>query len=509
MFRPLTALCLLLLATIAGPLAADEGDGLATLMDETAVAVARIDIRAEEPAATFASLAFGGQLAPSESALWPKVFQKLLTAAGVRHVNLIVQVPSKLPTGYQLFTMESLCVIACENPETAEQIAKLPGLPLPDKSWRVATRGRYCLIGPADLVTSALTGKHPERPAIEPALAAAGDAPLVFVIAPSADQRRVLASLLPELPAERGGDLLHAWADQTEWTTVAFEPDRSFRLIVRATSPQQAISLAGVLDTFLRDTVAKIRAINGSPVQFGPLLAALEERVDNDEIVLSVDLSKLPPADNVFRQAADNALSAVNRRQAMQHLKRIGIAMHNNHDVYKRFPDAAIRAADGKPLLSWRVHVLPFLDEMALYKEFHLDEPWDSEHNRRLIERMPDVYRIAGGIAPGKTCVVLPIGAATAWPEGRGLPIREFTDGTSRTILAVEADNEHAVVWTQPADLAYDPAHPAAGLGHPGKGFLAGSADGAVHFLPLDAKPETLGALFTPAGREPVSWPGQ
>ena len=290
---------------------------------------------------------------------------------------------------------------------------------------------------------------------------------------------------------------------------MAFEADRSFRLIVRATSPQNATSLASAIDTFLSGTVANIRAIDDTPVQFGQLLAAMEKRVENNEVAFSVDLSKLPPADNIFRQFAASALTTVNRRQAMQHLKQVGMAMQNNHDVYKRFPDAAIRAADGKPLLSWRVHILPFLGESALHKEFHLDEPWDSEHNRKLIERMPDEYRIAGGLAPGKTCVVLPIGEETAWPEGRGRAIREFIDGTSNTILIVEADDEHAVVWTQPADLAYDPAHPAAGLGHHGKGFLALSADGAVHFLPLDITPDTLRALLTPAGREVVQWPGQ
>ena len=132
---------------------------------------------------------------------------------------------------------------------------------------------------------------------------------------------------------------------------------------------------------------------------------------------------------------------------------------------------------------------MPFLDQEALYKEFHLDEPWDSEHNRKLIERMPDVYRLTTGLPPGKTCVQLPVGAATAWPDGRGLAIREFTDGTSRTILAVETDDEHAVVWTQPADLAFDPANPTAGLGsHFGEGFLALSADGAAHFLPRECE---------------------
>ncbi|HTM54965.1 MAG TPA: DUF1559 domain-containing protein [Pirellulales bacterium] len=514
MRRSLIFLCTLLPTTLAGPLAAaaDDGNGLATLMDETALAVARIDISAKEPAATFASLAFGGQLRPTQSSLWPNMFQKLLTAAGVRHVVLIFQVPNQLPTSYQQFSVEALCVVPCDKAETAETIGKLPGLLPPDKSWRVATRGRYCLVGPTGLVTSALAGNHPTRPNLETALAAAGDSPLSLVVAPSADQHRVLSALFPELPAEYGGSLLRAWAGQAEWTTMAYDPDRTFRLVIRATSPQNAISLVDSFDAFLKGPAAKVRAINGRPVQTGPLLAAIEKRVDNDNVILSVDLAKLPPGDNIFRRAADSALLIVNRHQAMQHLKQVGIAMHNYHESNKRFPDAASRAASGKPLLSWRVHILPFLDQTqtALYNEFHLNEPWDSDHNRKLIARMPDVYRIAGGLAPGKTCLELPIGAATAWPEGRGIKIRENIDGTSNTILAVETDDEHAVFWTQPSDLAYDAAHPAAGLGsHFGEGFLTLSADGAAHFLALDTNPDTLRALFSAAGREPVGWPGQ
>ncbi|HEY2895339.1 MAG TPA: hypothetical protein VGJ16_14035, partial [Pirellulales bacterium] len=228
MHRSLIALCTLLPAAIAGPLiAAANDDGLATLMDETALAVARIDISAEEPAGTFASLAFGGQLTPTKSANWQKMFQmgalisgdsftKLLTASGVRHVVLILQVPSQLPTSYQQFSIEALCVVPCDKPETAEAIGKLPGLLPTDKSWRVTTRGRYCLVGPTGLVTSALADNHPRRPNIETALAAAADAPLALVVAPSADQHRVLSALLPGLPAEYGGSLLRAWAGQAE-----------------------------------------------------------------------------------------------------------------------------------------------------------------------------------------------------------------------------------------------------------------------------------------------------
>lgn len=504
--------CTFLLLMLVGGAAARAGEEeqLGALMDESAIAVARIDITAEEPGATFAALAFGGQLAPSQLGDWPQVFQKLLTAAGVRHVYLILYTPAKLPAANQSFTMDAVCAIPFSSAEGAAAFSKLPGLPMANRSWRIAAQDQFCVLGASDLVASALAEGHPERPGIGAALAAAGEAPLAVVIAPTADQRRVLLSLLPTLPAEHGGDIMRAWAEQAEWTTVAFTPEKSFQMIVRTKSPQSAITLAGSLETFLSGTVGKIRAINGRPVQLGAVLAATEQRVENDDIVLNVDLAKLPPGENFFRQVTDSALMVVNRREAMNHFKQVGIAMLNHHDVHKRFPDAAIKSADGKPLLSWRVHLLPFLDQGALYKEFHLDEPWDSEHNRKLIERMPDVYRLTNGLPPGKTCMQLPIGASTAWPEGRGLTIRQFIDGTSKTILVVETDDEHAVIWTKPDDLAYDPANPLAGLGsHFGEGFLAGSADSAAHFLPRDVKPEALRQLFTAAGREPVSWPGQ
>ena len=66
--------------------------------------------------------------------------------------------------------------------------------------------------------------------------------------------------------------------------------------------------------------------------------------------------------------------------------------MHNYHLAHGHFPPAYNKSPDGKPLLSWRVHILPYLEQKSLYDEFHKDEPWDSEHNKALITRMPAVY---------------------------------------------------------------------------------------------------------------------
>jgi hypothetical protein len=78
--------------------------------------------------------------------------------------------------------------------------------------------------------------------------------------------------------------------------------------------------------------------------------------------------------------------------QSSNNLKAIGLAFHMHHDTYSVFPTAAITSDNNKPLLSWRVALLPFIEGGALYKEFKLDEPWDSPHNKKLLPRMPKVY---------------------------------------------------------------------------------------------------------------------
>src|SRR5205085_607175 len=78
--------------------------------------------------------------------------------------------------------------------------------------------------------------------------------------------------------------------------------------------------------------------------------------------------------------------------QCVNNLKQIGLAFHNYADQKDGFPAAAITGPGGKPLLSWRVAILPYIEQQALYQKFKLDEPWDSPHNKELIKYMPTVY---------------------------------------------------------------------------------------------------------------------
>lgn len=188
-------------------------------------------------------------------------------------------------------------------------------------------------------------------------------------------------------------------------------------------------------------------------------------------------------------------------------LKQIGLAFHNYHDSHDSFPPAK-NGPKGK--LSWRVHILPFLDYSELYSKFKLDEDWDSENNKPLIEQMPDVFASTGDGAEelakaGKTRFVGFTGEGAPMGREEGLKFPEVTDGTSNTILAVEAGADKAVIWTKPDDLAFDPKDPLAALGElTDATFNALLMDGSVRGIMKSISPETLKGLITFAGGEVV-----
>jgi prepilin-type processing-associated H-X9-DG protein len=204
--------------------------------------------------------------------------------------------------------------------------------------------------------------------------------------------------------------------------------------------------------------------------------------------------------------AVQAAREAARRMSSSNNLKQIALGLLNYESAYKKFPPRIGKSADGKPLLSWRVKILPFLEEQALYNEFHLDEPWDSEHNIKLLERMPAVYANPRVVTlPGHTAYLLPYGEDTGWPED-AFRMPNITDGTSNTVAVVEAGGEVAVPWTKPDDLDID-AYPDGSWMPPGAGANVVMFDGSVRFLAALIDPETLGALFTKDGGESVMLP--
>ncbi|MGA2258548.1 MAG: hypothetical protein ABSG53_28115, partial [Thermoguttaceae bacterium] len=142
-----------------------------------------------------------------------------------------------------------------------------------------------------------------------------------------------------------------------------------------------------------------------------------------------------------------------------------------------------------------------------LYRQFHLDEPWDSPHNRPLVEKMPDIFRSpASKAGAGKTNYVVPVGNGALWSSVTDRPsIQQITDGTSNTIMIVEVDDAHAVIWTKPDDLEFDPKAPKRNIGSlQGNGFHVAFADGSTRLIDANIDDALLAALFTRAGGEPI-----
>jgi hypothetical protein len=218
---------------------------------------------------------------------------------------------------------------------------------------------------------------------------------------------------------------------------------------------------------------------------------------------ISVLVALLLPAVQAAREAA-------RRTTSMNNLKQLALALFNYEATHGHFPAHATYDDQGQPLLSWRVHILPYIEEQALYDEFRLDEPWDSEHNQRLIARMPAVFLDPSSVLAledGRTHYLAVQGADAAFSgDAEGRRLRDFTDGMSNSLLLAQVGDAGAQVWTKPADWEVGPETRPQDLRpflHPG-GFLAAMADGSVQFFSESIDPQLLRAVLTIDGGEVI-----
>jgi len=209
----------------------------------------------------------------------------------------------------------------------------------------------------------------------------------------------------------------------------------------------------------------------------------------------------------VFDGSVTKVGEAAARTQAMNNMRQLGLAMHSYHDAYLSLPPPAICDKSGKPLLSWRVAILSFVEQQTLYKEFKLDEPWDSEHNKKLLPRMPKVFQMPGRSDADRTYCRVPVGKGAIFSSpSEKMSLAKISDGTSNTIMIVET--AESVPWTKPEEFDF-------GTGPLPKLFSRDGticvlfADSAIRCLPETVRDAALRAAFTRAGGEKLELPDE
>jgi uncharacterized protein DUF1559 len=483
-------------------------EAIAPFLDGQTIAVGHLDMRKVDlqAALDFFAKDVPADLLPAAQraevvAKGTDVKDKLIKA-GCSDVYVIVSL-ADLPEGKPLVV---LALARDARPEAVVEVLSALG-PAPEAE---PIHGSLVLASPQTR-ERLKTLKAIPRPDLIQGLQSAGDSAIQFVASPSDETRRVMRESLPALPPELGGLSGAELADSFGWLAISanLPPRPSVTLTIKTRDAQAAQQLRSLAQKGL-DLLVKNEAVQR---QFPPIkgLAPLVlPKVQEDRLVLKIDeqegnLTKI--MDELVRPAVASARAASGRAQSANNLKQLMISMHVYHDIYKHFP-AQTNRKDGKKLLSWRVHVLPYLEQDDLYKQFHLDEPWDSEHNKKLIEKMPSTFASPNApadlAAKGMTTYLVPVGPKTVFEGEMGIELAKISDGTSNTIAIVEVAPEHAVVWTKPDDWNVDFSKPFAGLlGKPAgdkpkqpAGFNAAMCDGSVHFIASSIAWETMRRLL-------------
>ena len=392
-------------------------------------------------------------------------------------------------------------------------LGKVPGV---GDLVRVEEAGGMVFMGSEAGIKAAKSAKGKPRADLAQAMKAWNDEHSVQIaFIPTADQRKTLREMAPQL-AGRIPDLKpEDFTDGIEWGSLSLDvfPPR-MRLFIKQADGKAAAKALNFMQKGM-DIAPKMLAQNPDARDIVDQVAKVIDemkkglKVENDGLVLEMENPQ--PILDLVGESAKKAQEAAKRMQSGNNMKQIGMAFHNLADgTGKGFTSPAIMGPDGKALLSWRVKILPFIEEDRLYKKFKLDEPWDSTHNKRLINSMPKIYlKPDAKIEAGKTVYVVPTGKGTLFATpGKDVKFSEITDGTSNTILAVELPASRAVTWTRPDDWE---AGAAVALDTLMAGFKSGFnalyADGSVRYLKLPIAEKDLRGILSPDGGEVINLP--
>ena len=534
--RPL----LLLLVFSTASFAQAEPHSLARYVNDDTLLVARTEVALLRQAMEFEQWlpGFGETLNERDKRVFGQ-FRGALQAMqgfGIDRAELIVAIPDIRPqVGPLLIFSLNKGVDSLTTATAMRKVLSQIELDFP-YTVMVAAEGQRLLLGSQDSLDRYQTLAATPRPDLLEAFDGTEKTAPAFVgaFSPGKESRRVIRELWPTLHepfAKLTGPLL---ADRLQHVVLTLEAEShpQVELLLSATDEFSSERLMSIVANGL-DYLADRMGTQKPPL--APLAQEVAQLLAPTRTGTQVTLSFAPQEDH-FQQILNKALmpavadarERAKRHQLMNQVKQIALAFHNFHDTQGFFPaPATFCDAGGKPLLSWRVAILPYLERSDLFDRFHLDEPWDSPHNLKLAEEMPDIYvdAMSPELAPqGRTTFLQPIypggpadpSAPVDNPLERfrqkqkyylvpGLQFKNYTDGTSKTILFAQVAPEFAQPWTKPADWRVDLENPAAELQtNARKKFVTGWADGHGGWRDLTIGPAYLRAIITHAEGVPV-----
>jgi prepilin-type N-terminal cleavage/methylation domain-containing protein/prepilin-type processing-associated H-X9-DG protein len=211
--------------------------------------------------------------------------------------------------------------------------------------------------------------------------------------------------------------------------------------------------------------------------------------------------------------AVQSAREAARRSQCTCNLCQIKLALHNYHSQYNMLPPAYVADASGRPMYSWRVLILPFMEQSGLYNQYDFNEPWNGPNNIKLLDSMPRTFACPSRDSDptGLTSYVAITGPGTMFPGAGSAKFADVTDGLPNTLMVVEVANVN-IPWTAPQDLDVrtmsfrinDAKGPGISSQHPG-GANVVFGDARTCFLLKSIAPEDLRALITISGGEAIT----
>ena len=247
---------------------------------------------------------------------------------------------------------------------------------------------------------------------------------------------------------------------------------------------------------------AQVEEVGKDPVF--KALAAMVKSVSIMDDKVTIVITDFDPYFEIAARINEQNQAKAAAALSMNKVKNIATALLAYHKDKGKFPPAATLSKEGKPLLSWRVQILPYLGHNFLYKQFRQNEPWDSEHNKKFIRRIPPSFREnQDDLNKGTTPFQAPVGIATLFnPGGTGTNSIQIINELSNTIMLVKVPEDKTAIWTKPEDWEIDISLPAKDLL---KGFtnaiVFACADGEVKAIPLKEAEEKIKSMLVIDGK--------